>query len=207
MKTSFFAAAALAATALFVPSAHAQSDSASLVIEGGSVSFDAETNLSAIAVHGKSSKLKGRVELQHQDGGILLEHIEAWLPVKDLSTGMGLRDDHMREHVFKTPQGQFPDLRFTAENVACKGDTKKEMTCQIPGQLAIQGRDHAFTIALKIRPGGSTYSATGEGIVKLSDYGIERPSQLGVQVEDAVTLRLNFTGKEVAESASVGAKR
>ncbi len=45
---------------------------------------------------------------------------------------------------------------------------------------------------------GDAYRAAGDGIVKLSSYGISRPSQLGVTTTDEVKLHLEFTAKAAA---------
>ena len=58
---------------------------------------------------------------------------------------------------------------------------------------------------LKVRADGSAFRAAGDGIVKLSDYGIEQPSQFGVKTSNEIQLHLEFTGKEtLAAVASRG---
>jgi hypothetical protein len=48
---------------------------------------------------------------------------------------------------------------------------------------------------------------SGESTVKLSDYGIEQPSQFGVKTADEVQLHIEFSGKEAAAKIASGDRR
>ena len=65
----------------------------------------------------------------------------------------------------------------------------------VSGQLTIRGTERPFAITLNVKKVGNAYRAAGDGIVKLSTYGIARPSQLGVTTSDEVKLHLEFTAK------------
>jgi polyisoprenoid-binding protein YceI len=176
-------------------------------VEGGMVRFDSGTNLSAVSVHGKATTLHAVVHAQRRPDGLFLDEIQASLPVKAISTGMGLRDEHMRKYIFTTPNGAQPDLQFTAASLQCPVQPAHETACQISGQLSIRDVTKPFAMTLKIRQDAASpaiFKAAGEATIKLSDYGIERPSQLGVQSQDEVKLALEFTGKETATSARAG---
>jgi|WetSurMetagenome_2_1015567.scaffolds.fasta_scaffold367118_2 polyisoprenoid-binding protein YceI len=176
-------------------------------VRDGTASFDADTNIGAISVHGKSTGVRGRAVVRQAGEAIVLEQVQAVLPVKSISTGMGLRDEHMRKYVFTTTDGQVPDVTFTSERSQCAGGGA-DSTCQVSGNLAIRGTPRPFAIALKVQKAGDGYKAKGDGIVKLSAYGIERPSQLGVKTADEVKLHLEFTAKPAASAAAdLGAPR
>lgn len=197
------AAVAVAASlsAPFTTSAAAQAASPgplSVEVAGGTATFEAATNISAINVHGKSSSLKAHAAVREAGDVLTIEQMDATLPVKSISTGMGLRDEHMRKYVFTTPDGQTPDVRFTSDKADCSAGNGGETTCQVSGNLAIRGTARPFAIALKVKKSGDGYRAAGDGLVKLSTYGIERPSQLGVTTEDEVKLHLEFVAKPSA---------
>lgn len=181
-----------------------------LQVESGTVQFDSATNLSAVSVHGKSSTLKASVQAQRTGDELVLEEIQAWLPVKAISTGMDLRDEHMRKYIFTTSDGSQPDLRFTGANLHCPAKAGQETSCQVAGNLSVRGVERPFSLTLKIkqeRSSPSTFKVSGGATLKLSDYGIERPSQLGVKSEDAVQLHLAFTAKETPLAARAEAGR
>jgi len=171
-----------------------------VVIESGSASFEAGTNVPGIEVKGTSSSLSGRANVAHGEGGLLLEQVRVSLPVKSLATGMKLRDEHMRKYIFTTSGGQLPDVEFAADQGICRSATASgEFNCDLAGNLTIRGVSHEFHTRLTIKEQSSgapaTFHATGEALVKLSDYGIQAPTQFGVSASNEVKLRLSLVGR------------
>jgi polyisoprenoid-binding protein YceI len=172
----------------------------------GSAVFIANTNVSAISVKGKSPALQASTTVKQSPDGLQVEHIEAWVPVNTLATGMNLRDEHMRKLIFTTADGKTPDVRFEAENASCPAPgTSHSTMCQVTGTLSIRGVAKPFAVALKVHEQSQVFKVAADGVVKLSDYGIEPPSELGVKTQNEVQLHLEFTGKEA--SGSAGDKR
>jgi polyisoprenoid-binding protein YceI len=164
-----------------------------IVIERGTAIFSVGTNMPGVNVKGKSEALHANVQIRRAADGVVIEHIEAWLPVKTLATGISLRDEHMRRYVFTTPGGEVPDLRFEGGNASCPGALAgHEATCTISGTLSIRGIPRNFSIKLKIHEanGAPTFRTGGDGLVKLSDYGIEPPSQFGVKTANDIQVHL-----------------
>jgi polyisoprenoid-binding protein YceI len=184
------AAAALAAS-------ETQTEPGTIAVQGGTAIFVANTNVAAVGVKGKSTALVARLTLRRLAEGLELEHIDARLSVKTLATGISLADTHMRKYIFTTAEGQVPDLQFEGANATCSGSAK-DTTCQVAGMLTIRGIARPFTLPLKIRQDGAEFKASGDGVVKLSAYGIEQPSALGVKMTDDVQLHLDFAAKPVS---------
>jgi polyisoprenoid-binding protein YceI len=193
--------ACFAATAAFAAT-EAKTEPAPVAVQGGTASFIANTNVAAISIKGKSTALVAKLSVRRVADGLQLEHIDARLPVKTLNTGMGLRDDHMRRYIFTTADGQVPDLVFEGENATCTG-SGRDATCQVAGTLSIRGVARPFTLPLKIREDNSGFKAAGDGVVKLSAYGIEQPTQLGVKTADDVQLHFDFAAKPVSGDMAV----
>lgn len=189
-------ACTVALSAALAPDASvkAQEDPTAVEVRGGTAAFDVATNVSAISVHGKSAALAGRARVRSTGDTLVIEQLEATLPVKTLNTGMGLRDGHMRKYVFTTPEGQVPDLRFSSTSANCSG-SESQRSCELSGELAVRGTPRPFTIVLKVTRENGGFRAVGDGIVKLSAYGIPPPSQLGVKVQDNVKLHLDFVAR------------
>jgi polyisoprenoid-binding protein YceI len=190
MIACFAAAAAFAAS-------ETKTEPATIAVQGGTAIFVANTNVAAVSIKGKSTALVAKLNLRRIAEGLQLEHIDARLQVKTLVTGMGLRDTHMRKYIFTTADGQVPDLQFEGANALCSG-TSKDTTCHVAGMLTIRGIARPFTLPLKIREDGAGFKASGDGVVKLSAYGIEQPSELGVKMTDDVQLHFDFAAKPVA---------
>jgi polyisoprenoid-binding protein YceI len=172
-------------------------------VRGGTASFDAATNVSTISVHGKSSHLEARATVRDGSDGLALKAVEATLPAKSLVTGIGLRDEHMRKLVFTGADGSVPDITFVSRVVTCLPDAaKRQAACTVSGDLAIRGLLRPFTMLLTVRRDGAGFRAAGDGIVRLSAYGIPQPSQLGVRTRDDVTLHLDFTAQPAIVSSA-----
>lgn len=193
--------AAIVATGLLLASAPvtAQVREASMVEIRGSATFNSTTSVPAISIHGKSTALEGRARIRHEGDSLVVEQLEAVVPIRTLSTGMSLRDEHMRKQVFTTPDGALHDVRFVADRVVCAGASGTNRTCQLSGQLTIRGIARPFEIALAVKSDGAEFRAVGDGMTKLSTYGIAAPSQLGVTTMDDVKLHVDFVVKRVEE--------
>ncbi|MDQ6678229.1 MAG: YceI family protein [Acidobacteriota bacterium] len=206
-----YAGSLLIFASLGMHSVSGQSGSAqSVEVESGMASFSLSTNVPAIEVSGKSKAVQAHVVMHSEASGIVAERIEARMPIKSLQTGMALRDEHMRKMIFTTPAGDTPDLRFEGGKTECPGAGPGHDTpCTIAGILTLRGVSHAFTIAMKVRldNGGTSFRAIGDGVVKLSDYGIEQPSQLGVKGSNDVKLRLDLSGKAGKETVALASAR
>ena len=166
----------------------------------GTVKFVATTNLGAIRIHGQSSALTGHVHAVSTGNQIEVAELEARLDPKSLSTGMSLRDQHMRAKIFAVGEA-LPELKFTAAKIQCPApEAAKESGCQVQGNFTMRGISKPFVILLKVRQSGQgIYKVSGEGDLKLTAFGIEPPCQLGVCVTDEVQLKLEFQARELKQ--------
>jgi polyisoprenoid-binding protein YceI len=133
------------------------------------------------------------VGVSRDERGLSVEHVDISIPVRSLATGMKVRDEHMRKYIFTDSNSQTPDLRFIAEAIACSTNSSaQEFPCRVSGMLTIRGTARPFDLNLRVRTqSGATadFHAAGDSIVKLSDYGINPPSQLGVKASNDVKVR------------------
>jgi polyisoprenoid-binding protein YceI len=186
----------IAATA-WVSSPLAAGDATNLQVRSGVVKFDARTNVSAISVHGESSAMSAELILRKAGSGVEVDNLRAVVDPKSLSTGMSLRDQHMRKRIFAASNDQLPELEFVSAKSSCADlPHGPEVTCRISGNLSLRGVARPFEMDLKVRNEGKAYRVSGDAVVKLSNFGIEPPCQLGVCVTDDVKLRVEFQAKE-----------
>ena len=138
-------------------------------VRGGNIVFDVSTNVSALNVHGKSTALEARFEVQRTAENLVVGRIEASVGPASLTTGMGLRDEHMRKYIFTTGDGQVPELRFVAEKALCPHAAPgKEVPCRFEGNLTIRGVTKPFTMLLKLKEeNAQTFHAAGDTVLKL----------------------------------------
>lgn len=150
----------------------------------GKVEFQVGTNLKVINVHGVAEDLNGMIDFANGK----ISKLEVTIPIEKLSTGMKIRDSHMRDRVFKTADGKLPALQLVAENVNCEvGEDGYQ--CPLQASLSIRNEKQAFRSLVNIQKSGENFRLSGQGDVFLSNYQIERPSQLGAKVNDRVEVR------------------
>ena len=164
-------------------------------IVSGSIEFTAPVNVWALNVHGNSHEVSGSFALAETPDGFVLSDVHLSVSVESLHTGMRIRDRHMRDRVFRTEDGSLPVLAFTTRESLCTRRSDAA-TCLMVGSLSIRGvpRELAMEITAT-RHRDDAYRAEGEAVIRLSDYGIERPSQFGVTVTDEVELRVVLIGQ------------
>jgi polyisoprenoid-binding protein YceI len=156
-------------------------------------------------VKGKSSALTANLDMTRDNNGLMLQRIKANLPVSSLGTGMKVRDEHMRKYIFRSGDGKEPDLGFTANTAECRSVSAREFSCPLAGDFSIRGIARPFTMQLRVKESGpSSYRATGDATIKLSDYDIEAPSQLGVKTANEVKVHLEFSAKEMQLTSNRG---
>lgn len=197
----------VAALTFLMPAAGGAQENASRASVSGSVSFEVATNVFGTTVKGKSRSLSGATRLVDRQGELRLEQIEAAVPVSTLRTGIRLRDEHMRDYIFATPDQQTPDVTFAAPAAECANGADRRnqgsYTCTSAGTLTIRGTARPFRIALAVARDGDSFRVKGQGKVTLSAYGIERPSQFGVRTADEVTIELDFSARTTTPTAQV----
>ena len=145
------------------------------------VDFIATANLKGIEIRGTSTTSRGQATLT---GGKLVA-LELTVPVDSLSTGMKMRDRHMKERVFKMPDESVPDINFSSTKIECVAADKNE-NCTVDGTLKLHGVSKAVQLKITKVASGKEFDLSGKAAVKLTDFGITPPSQLGVTVQDEV---------------------
>jgi hypothetical protein len=178
-----------------------------LVVRDGLATFEVATNVFGTKVHGRSTALAAGAVIRDGETELLLERLEASLPPASLKTGIKLRDQHMIKYIFRTADGQVPDVRFSADGARCtRTDAAAAYKCPALGTLSIRNDARPFSIALEAMPDGDAYRVRGVSTVVLSAYGIDRPSQFGVSTEDTVKVHVEFVARRSpASRTSAGA--
>lgn len=167
----------------------------------GTVSFEVATNVFGTKVRGKSRDLLGTADLREHDAGLSLERLEAVVAVSTLKTGIGLRDEHMRRYIFETTGAGQPEVRFSADHADCPR-AGASFTCAASGTLTIRGLPRPFSIALDVARDGDQFRVRGTSTIALSTWGIDRPSQLGVRTDDAVTIHLDASARRAIPTSA-----
>jgi polyisoprenoid-binding protein YceI len=180
MRTSRIAAFFTVAALAVAPLAHAKLGNAS----GASANFHA-SGPAGLAIDGKTS------DVTVADDGA---NVMVTVKLAAIDTGVGLRNDHTKKAL---ETDKFPDamltvpraaLKFPADGASSEGDAK--------GSLKIHGTPKDVTFHYKASKKGAAITVEGSTRVNVDEFGIKRPSYLGVTVKQDVDLKVTFTAQD-----------
>lgn len=134
------------------------------------LSFAVKTNVPGVSFQGQLNEAD-QVKNMNSNNKIQIN-----IPIEKITTGISLRDKHMREKIFK------------GENISFNGLLKCKKECLLAGNLKI-GRS-LKKVEIQIIKSSSNYS----GIYKLSleKFEIDKPEFMGVAVKDEILINFDF---------------
>jgi len=138
-------------------------------------------------------KLDGKTEdLKVKEDG---KSVTVTVPLKDLTTGIELRDSHMRDKYLEV--GKYPDAVFELPyaSVTLPADGKKT-SGKGKGKLTLHGKTKEVPFTYTIQRKGDTYTANGTMPVNLKDHDISVPNYLGVTVKPDIETAVTFQFKK-----------
>jgi polyisoprenoid-binding protein YceI len=152
---------------------------------------DASTSFKAAGPAGLTIEGK-TAEMTIDDDGTT---ITITVPLGNINTGIPLRDEHTKKAL---EVGTYPSttlkvaraaLKFPAAGAESSGDAK--------GQLTLHGQTKDVTFHYVAKLNGDTYDVKGTARINVDDFGVKRPSYLGVTVKPDVDLSTAFLAKDV----------
>ncbi len=115
--------------------------------------------------------------------------------LKDLETGISLRDSHMREKYLEVEK--FPDatLVVPVDQVKWPEDGKSSEG-SAKGTFSVHGVSKEVTFKYKAVASGDTYAIEGEAPVNFKDHGVSVPSYMGITVKPDIVVFSKFNAKK-----------
>jgi polyisoprenoid-binding protein YceI len=118
-------------------------------------------------------------------------NIVVTVPLANLSTGIGLRDHHMKEKYLEVQK--YPSATLTIARSALKFPRGSEQaSADVAAKVQIHGQTRPTTVHYDAKGDGTSYSAHGVFRLNMNDFGIEVPSYLGVTVKPDVDVSATF---------------
>ncbi len=154
-----------------------------------SADFSAIGKPGFLRINGEGGKPQGSLTL---DGDARLVSADVRVPLTDLKTGIDLRDQHMKEKYLEV--AKYSDATFHAGDVKLPGNGLPK-TVKVPGSLTIHGVTKPVELELSLSRDGNAVSGETDFEVKLSDFGIDIPSFMGVTVAETVKIHSKFKAK------------
>lgn len=169
-----------------------------LVADLCSVGFDAKSTLHDFT--GKTSAVRGafRADFDDPEGKWTGEVVAQ---AATLVTGVEGRDDNLRDHLDTKTHAE---IRFAIAGFRPAKDgvdvAKQTAAGEVHGTMTIRGQSRAFAMPVRIElDAQKRVVVTGQAPLKLSDYGVPVPSQLGlINMQDEVVVWIALRARGAA---------
>lgn len=139
----------------------------------------------------KTNALSGQLVVDPKKSGA----IDGTLAVdlRTLQTGIGLRDNHMREGYLEVQKGEGYEAA-TLDRIQLDGIDPAVPVGKVSfrGTLSLHGLEREVSGTADIRRAGSDLKVSATFPVKVSDFAIASPTYLGVGVRNEVMVSVNF---------------
>ncbi|HXB07744.1 MAG TPA: YceI family protein [Puia sp.] len=132
-------------------------------------------------VHGNFTGLKSTIRFDEHD--LAGSAVEASIDPKTVSTGIGMRNHHVREEEQYLNAEKYPEISFHSKKIVKTGDG-----FSAAGELTLKGISKPVQIPFTFNPnGGNAGLFKGEFSFKRQDFNIGKP---GGSVGDVITISL-----------------
>jgi polyisoprenoid-binding protein YceI len=148
-----------------------------------------DSNVSFRAAGPAGMKIEGTTpDLTVGDDGA---NVVITVPLANLSTGIGLRDHHMREKYLEVQK--YPVATLTIARAALKFPRGGEQAvADVPGTVQIHGQTRPVSVHYEAKGQGAAFDARGGFHLNMNDFGITVPVYLGVTVKPDVDVSASF---------------
>ena len=171
-----------------------------LVFAGTALAGWTKTGDSVATFTGKGPagfKIEGKTKsVDVKDDGKALTVV---VSLKDLETGIDLRDKHMREKYLEVEAHPSATLTVPLNAVTWPEDGKTAESDEknLPkGTFALHGKSKEISFKYKITNSGGTYTVVGEAPVNFNEYDVKVPSYMGITVKPDITVLATFSVKK-----------
>ncbi len=114
--------------------------------------------------------------------------------LKDLETGIGLRDRHMRDKYLEVDK--FPDATLSvpldALEVPADGQT---VEAEAKGTFSLHGQTQEVAFTYKATNVKGTFTVEGQAPINFKAFGINVPSYMGITVKPDLTVTTRFVAR------------
>ncbi len=153
--------------------------------DAGKVTFLATGHPSALKIHGEGTGPEGNLRISaNAIFGILK------FPVTSLSTGIDMRDHHMKEKYLET--AKFPTAELRIENLQLPPGSINELkNVSFTGKLNLKGVEKSVTGNFSTSGTSSEPKFEADFHATLSDFEIQIPSYMGITVAEDVSVHVS----------------
>ncbi len=156
-------------------------------ITAGSAGFTAVGKPGFLRITGENGVPTGTISIEP---GKRLASSDIHVPLAPLTTGIDMRDHHMKEKFLQTEK--FPEATFKANELAFPGGKLPE-SAEVPGTFTVHGVSKPVTATVTIKAVDKGFDCETDFEITVSDFGMDIPSFAGVTMADKVKVHAAFT--------------
>lgn len=121
------------------------------------------------------------------------------VPLANLTTGIALRDRHMRETYLAI--GTFPDASLDVARSALTlpkigADEGPRVEADVPAIVHLHGQNKSVSVHYTAKREGDVVHVSGAMRVRMTDFGIEVPRYMGITVKPDVDVTVRFDARD-----------
>lgn len=163
-----------------------------------------------LAAFGHSPKIavrdfEGTVELSPEDPALQQASLQLQIRAASLEVADDVNEKdrkeierRMYEEVLETDQ--YPQIVYECTRVSASASADGRYWAALNGQLTLHGVTHPFPLSARVVVTGDSLRATGEFSLRMSNFGIARPSVAGgaVKIKDEIKGSFDIVGRKQA---------
>ena len=111
------------------------------------------------------------------------------VPLATLSTGIDMRDRHMRENYLHT--SKHPYVSYKGEITGVERSAGDTLTVNTKGQLDLHGHKKDYVVPCRIVLSPPGYAVAARFDIKLTDFDIEVPSLMFMKINEVIQVQVN----------------
>ncbi len=196
-RSTLSIAVAAVALAAFPAASRAQRYTFNVPAKLVNISF--ESRMAVEDIVGSSNKIRGYVK--RSSSGKVTFALK--VPVKSLKTGISMRDQHLRSHMWLNA-ARYPYIQF----VGSKARKLSAGRWRVTGLLTVRGVSRRTTVVVRVRKIGAALAArAGLGkanwlrvraqlTIRLSQHGIRIPGMAAAKVNDKWTVKISLFARQ-----------
>jgi len=160
-------------------------------VDSGSTKFLAVGRPSLLKIRGEGKGPQG--DLQINDGSVTGE---LKMDVTSFSTGIDMRDHHMKEKYLEVEKFPTATLTIKKASIGDAGSLPKDIDFE--GDLTLHGVTQPVKGKAHVEKDGPNFSFNANFPVKITDHKIDIPSYGGIKVADEVTIEVSSKATQAA---------
>lgn len=154
---------------------------APLAVKGATVGFAAKANVGMV-IEGSSSSIA-----VDEDG----KNVTLTVSIASLTTGVELRDKHMKETYLEAPK--FPEAKLVIEKGCLALPEAGEKSGECPGAFTLHGETKGVSVKYKASVVGKSVDVDAAFVANFVDHGVQEPKYMGIKVRPLVDVKAKFS--------------